>query len=61
MSGKAAAPGQAGEIVAQSENITLGYWCDEDETKASFRQGNFHNGDIERMASSVQLIGPSTS
>jgi acyl-CoA synthetase (AMP-forming)/AMP-acid ligase II len=40
--GNAVAPGQAGEIVAQGENITLGYWCDEDETKISFCQGKLH-------------------
>jgi long-chain acyl-CoA synthetase len=44
--GNAVAPGTAGEIVAEGENITLGYWGDEDETKARFRLGKLHTGDI---------------
>jgi len=44
--GKAVAPGQAGEIVAEGENIALGYWGGEDETKSSFREGRLYTGDI---------------
>jgi acyl-CoA synthetase (AMP-forming)/AMP-acid ligase II len=45
-SGNEVAPGQTGEIVAQGENITLGYWNDEHQTNLSFRAGKLHTGDI---------------
>jgi long-chain acyl-CoA synthetase len=40
------APGQTGEIVAEGENIALGYWGDEAETSATFRDGKLRTGDI---------------
>jgi acyl-CoA synthetase (AMP-forming)/AMP-acid ligase II len=40
------APGEVGEIVAQGENITLGYWQDPEATEATFRDGRLHTGDL---------------
>src|ERR1700730_80200 len=45
-SGNAVAAGQTGEIVAEGENITLGYWSDAHQTNASFRSGKLYTGDI---------------
>ena len=46
-SGYPVAPGgQVGEIVAMGENIALGYWRAEEESKATFRQGKLHTGDL---------------
>lgn len=39
-------PGETGEIVAEGENVTHGYWRAPDETTASFRGGALHTGDI---------------
>lgn len=45
-SGREAAPGQLGEIVAGGDNITQGYWNDSVETSKVFRNGKLHTGDI---------------
>jgi acyl-CoA synthetase (AMP-forming)/AMP-acid ligase II len=44
--GRDAAPGETGEIVAQGENITQGYWRAEEETAAVFRDGMLYTGDL---------------
>jgi len=44
--GNAIAPGQTGEIVAEGENITLGYWGDKYENSTSFKDGKLRTGDI---------------
>lgn len=44
--GAPVAPGQTGEIVAEGDNITLGYWHDEAETAQHFRNGRLHTGDL---------------
>ncbi len=41
--------GESGEIVVRGENITAGYWNLPDETRAAWRNGWFHSGDIGRM------------
>ncbi len=44
--GQPVKPGQVGEIVAEGDNITLGYWRDPKETAKSFRNGRLHTGDL---------------
>lgn len=44
--GSAVTPGEIGEIVASGENITAGYWRDEQETAAHFRDGKLFTGDL---------------
>jgi long-chain acyl-CoA synthetase len=38
--------GQRGELVARASNVTRGYWNNEGETAAAFRNGFFRTGDI---------------
>jgi long-chain acyl-CoA synthetase len=42
-------PGAVGEIVAQGQNITLGYWNAQSETEQSFREGKLYTGDLARV------------
>jgi len=42
-------PGTVGEIVAQGQNITLGYWNAPSETEQSFRRGKLYTGDLARV------------
>jgi long-chain acyl-CoA synthetase len=44
--GQPVCPGEVGEIVAEGENITLGYWQDEAETSHNFRDGQLYTGDL---------------
>ena len=39
-------PGDIGELVAEGNNITLGYWNDPDATAKAFRNGKLHTGDL---------------
>lgn len=39
-------PGSVGEIVAEGQNITLGYWREPEETANSFRDGALYTGDL---------------
>ena len=41
--------GEVGEIVAEGDNITRGYWHDEEETAKSFRNGRLYTGDLARV------------
>jgi len=45
-SGDPVTPGQTGEIVAGGDNVTLGYWRDEEETAQHFRNGKLYTGDL---------------
>lgn len=51
--GTRVAPGSAetGEVVAQGDNIALGYWNDPAETSKFFENGKLHTGDIARVDS----------
>jgi long-chain acyl-CoA synthetase len=46
--GEPVAPGELGEIVAEGENIALGYWTP-DPAKAPFRDGKLYTGDMARV------------
>ena len=39
-------PGEVGEIVHRSPHLMLGYYADEERTKAAFAGGWFHSGDL---------------
>lgn len=39
-------PGETGEIVAEGENVALGYWHDEEESAHCFRNGKLYTGDL---------------
>jgi fatty-acyl-CoA synthase len=39
-------PGEVGEIVHRSPHLMLGYYDDEERTKAAFHGGWFHSGDL---------------
>ncbi len=44
--GQQVRPGEVGEIVAEGENITLGYWRAPEDTEVTFRNGKLHTGDM---------------
>jgi acyl-CoA synthetase (AMP-forming)/AMP-acid ligase II len=44
--GRDARPGEVGEIVAEGENITQGYWRAKEESAAIFRNGQLYTGDL---------------
>jgi len=44
--GRDAAPGEVGEIVAEGDNITNGYWRAPEESRETFRNGRLHTGDL---------------
>jgi acyl-CoA synthetase (AMP-forming)/AMP-acid ligase II len=45
-SGKDVDPGEIGEIVAEGENVALGYWRAPEESPDSFREGKLYTGDL---------------
>ena len=45
-SGESVKPGEVGEIVAEGENVTLGYWHAPRETASCFRNGKLHTADM---------------
>lgn len=45
-SGRRVQPREVGEIVAEGENVTLGYWREPAETATTFRNGELHTGDL---------------
>jgi acyl-CoA synthetase (AMP-forming)/AMP-acid ligase II len=46
--GEIVQPGEAGEVVAEGENVALGYWTP-DPTKTPFHEGRLYTGDIGRV------------
>jgi len=44
--GREVAPGEVGEIVAEGDNITKGYWRAPEESRETFRNGRLHTGDL---------------
>jgi long-chain acyl-CoA synthetase len=49
--GQPVAPGESGEIVAEGDNVALGYWRDETETARCFRNGRLYTGDLATIDS----------
>jgi len=49
--GRPVSTGEIGEIVAEGENVTLGYWRDPEETARSFRHGRLYTGDLATVDS----------
>jgi len=47
--GSRAETGEAGEICVRGDNILLGYWQDEEQSRQAIRQGWFHTGDVGLM------------
>ena len=47
--GKKAAQGETGEIVARGSNIMVGYWKDQEGTRRVLRNGLYYTGDLGRM------------
>jgi len=49
--GRPVTPGsdEVGEIVASGDNVTAGYWQDEEETRRYFRGGRLYTGDLARV------------
>lgn len=47
--GRSVRPGEIGEIVAEGENVALGYWQDPEETAAIFRNGRLYTGDLATL------------
>lgn len=45
-SGRPVGPGEVGEIVAEGQNVTYGYWNDPEESANSFRDGKLYTGDL---------------
>jgi acyl-CoA synthetase (AMP-forming)/AMP-acid ligase II len=39
-------PGEIGEVIANGDNIMIGYFADEEDTKNSIRNGWLHTGDL---------------
>jgi len=39
-------PGETGEIVADGDNVCLGYWRDQEESTNCFRDGKLYTGDL---------------
>jgi long-chain acyl-CoA synthetase len=44
-----------GEVIARGRNLMLGYWQDEEATKAAIKDGWFHTGDLGRFDSDGNL------
>jgi long-chain acyl-CoA synthetase len=51
--------GEVGEIVAEGENVSRGYFQDPEETAATFRNGSLHTGDLATVDASgfITVIG----
>ena len=49
--GQPVTPGESGEIVAEGDNVAMGYWKDESETALSFRNGRLYTGDLATVDS----------
>jgi long-chain acyl-CoA synthetase len=52
-------PRETGEIVAEGQNITKGYWQAPEESAASFREGKLHTGDLATVDEDgfIYLVG----
>ncbi len=52
-------PSEVGEIIARGDNISPGYWNDEEKTKETFRNGWLYTGDLARVDSDgfIYIVG----
>ncbi len=48
-SGDEVRPGEVGEIIAEGQNVTQGYWGAPEETAETFRDGKLHTGDLATL------------
>jgi long-chain acyl-CoA synthetase len=57
--GEEVRPGETGEIVAEGENVTFGYWRAPVETAESFRDGKLYTGDLATTDSDgfIYIVG----
>ncbi len=53
--GRDLAAGQVGEIVTRSASMAAGYWREDSETAAAFRNGYWHTGDLGFRDASMRL------
>jgi acyl-CoA synthetase (AMP-forming)/AMP-acid ligase II len=42
-------PGETGEVVAEGDNVTLGYWHEPEQSSQTFRDGRLYTGDCGRL------------
>jgi long-chain acyl-CoA synthetase len=47
--GVAVKPGEVGEVVAEGENVALGYWNSPEESAVTFRNGRLYTGDLAKV------------
>jgi long-chain acyl-CoA synthetase len=54
-------PGEVGEIVAEGENVALGYWRAPEDTAVTFRDGRLHTGDLATVDAEgfITIVGRS--
>lgn len=59
--GRPVAPGETGEIVARGENISPGYYRDEEATREKFRDGRLRTGDLATVDDDgyIHIVGRS--
>ena len=50
-SGENVACGEVGEVIAEGENVTQGYWAAPEETASAFRDGKLYTGDLATVDS----------
>jgi acyl-CoA synthetase (AMP-forming)/AMP-acid ligase II len=58
-SGEDVNPGDVGEVVANGENVTQGYWRDPTESAIAFRNGSLYTGDLAMVDSEgfISIVG----
>lgn len=47
--GQPVQPGEVGEIVAEGQNVAMGYWQEPNESAVVFRNGSLYTGDLARV------------
>ena len=48
--------GEEGEIVVRGPSVSLGYFCDPEQTSQRFRAGSFHTGDLATVDADGYLV-----
>lgn len=59
--GRPVSPGEQGEIIAEGDNISPGYWGDAEATAEKFRGGRLHTGDLATVDEDgfIHIVGRS--